>query len=73
MGERKSKLYRLENGIGSYWVIAKDPTDAESKLMNILNTSDYGFSKDRIVKEIHLIADEIYEGSIGIGGRFLVL
>jgi hypothetical protein len=73
MGERKSKLYKLINGIGIYWVIAKDPTDAENKLMDLLDKADYGFSKDRVVKEIHLIADEIYEGSSGISNKFLVV
>jgi hypothetical protein len=73
MEERKSKLYKLVNGIGIYWVIAKDPTDAENKLMGLLDKADYGFSKDRVVKEIHLIADEIYEGSSGISNKFLVV
>lgn len=73
MAERKSKLYRLVNGIGDYWVIAKDPTEAEDKLMLALNAADYGFTKDRVVKEIHLIADEIYGGSFGVSGKFLVI
>ena len=73
MGERKSKLYKLVNGIGIYWVIAKDPTDAENKLTALLDKADYGFSKNRVVKEIHLIAEEIYEGSFGISNRFLVV
>ena len=72
MEEKKSKLYKLVNGIGTYWVIAKDPTEAENKLMTILNDSDYGLSSQRIVKEIHFVADEAYSGSFGISGKFLV-
>jgi len=73
MGERKSKLYKLVNGIGTYWVIAKDPTDAENKLIAALNMAEYGFHKNRVAKEIHLIADEIYEGSFGISDKFLIV
>ena len=50
------KLYRLENGIGSWYVLALNPTAAETKLMNLLDELSYGFSKDRVVKEFHLIA-----------------
>jgi hypothetical protein len=51
------KLYKLITGLGTYWVIAKDPTEAETKLNTVLNAgSGYGFSE---VKEIHLVAQEI--------------
>ncbi len=72
MGERKSILYKLVTGLGTYWVIAKDPTDAETKITQILNRQDYGFTKDRVVMEIHRIADEISEDQFGITGKFLV-
>ena len=47
MEEQKSKLYKLVNGIGIYWVIAKDPTEAENKLISILNDADYGLNSKR--------------------------
>jgi hypothetical protein len=69
-----SKLYKLVNGIGTYWVIAKDPTDAETKLMALLDAgSGYGYSSNRKVTEIYLIAEEIYSPPTGLSGRFLVL
>jgi|GEM_PF-6915705 len=73
MAERKSKLYKLVNRIGTYWVIAKDPTDAETKLALLLNNADYGTTETRIVREIHFIADEVGDGSFGVSGKFLVI
>jgi len=56
------KLYKLINKIGTYWVVAKDPTEAESKLMKLLEAGDgYGFSGDRVVREIHFIADQVID------------
>ena len=72
MEEKKSKLYKLVNGIGIYWVIAKDPTEAENKLMSILNDADYGLSSKRVVTEIHFIANEAHSGAFGTIGKFLV-
>ncbi len=53
------KLYKLTTGLGDYWVIANDPTQAEHKLTTILDVADYGLTKKRIVTQINLIADEI--------------
>ena len=50
------KLYRLENTLGRWYVLAHDPTEAETKLMKLLEDNDYGFDPDRVVKEFHLIA-----------------
>lgn len=72
MGERKSKLYKLVNGIGDYWVIAKDPTEAEFKLNEMLTKAEYGNYKERVVTEIHIVANEMYSG-IGISQKFLIL
>lgn len=55
------KLYRLDNGIGSYWVIATDPTSAENKLIKILDINDYGFTEQRKVTCITVIAEAIEE------------
>lgn len=66
------KLYKLINRIGTYWVIAEDPTSAEKKLMALLNKADYGITKNRVVTEIHLVAEAIYESPFGLTDRFLV-
>ena len=71
--DKRQKLYKLINGIGIYWVIAKDPTEAENKLMDILNKSNYGFTKQRIVTEIHVISEEATSDPFGISGKFLIL
>jgi hypothetical protein len=69
------KLYRLVNGLGDYWVIANDPTEAENKLKEVLDAGDYGFSSKRIVKEIHLVAEEITKdkSSYNLTNRFLLI
>ena len=51
------KLYKIINGIGTYWVVANDPTQAEQKLLKLLNDADYGFSSQRPAQEIHVIAE----------------
>lgn len=62
-------LYRLHNGIGDYWVVATDPTQAESKLKEVLDHgSGYGFSSDRQVTQINLIAESIEKSSLPVGG-----
>jgi|CXWL01.1.fsa_nt_gi hypothetical protein len=67
------KLYKLINGLGIYWVVANDPTEAESKLMKLLNAGDgYGFYGNRTVNEIHLIADQITDEKF-LTGKNLVL
>ena len=52
-------LYKLSTGVGDYWVIASHPTEAEEKLTKVLNDSNYGHFKDRIVQSIHFIAKEV--------------
>lgn len=51
------KLYRLETGLinGDYWVLAKDPTEAENKLIAYLK--DYGFADKRKVTAIIPVAE----------------
>jgi hypothetical protein len=67
--EETLKLYRLINGIGTYFVIATDPTTAQTRLHQRLDKDSYGFSKDRQVKEIQLIADQITDDSLGLSGE----
>lgn len=52
-------LYRLICGLGTYFVIAEHPTQAQEKLEKILNDNDYGFDKDRVVTEIKSVATAI--------------
>lgn len=55
-------LFILEtNKLGSYYVIAESPNDAKAKLEKELNEADYGFSDDREVKVITLLAKELGE------------
>lgn len=65
------KLFKIENGIGTYWVIAEHPTQAEEKLKAILDANDYGFSDKRKAVTITVIA-EVVETNY-LTGKFLVL
>jgi len=70
------KLYQLTNGIGTYWVVAEHPTEAQEKLESNLNKADYGFGKDRVTKTITLIAENIEFDSNGnprFTNRFLIV
>lgn len=67
------KLYKLVTGFtnGEYYVLANDPTEAESKLNKYVD--GYGFTDDRKVKSIHIIAESKSENTNYIGGKNLVL
>lgn len=65
-------LYRLETQLGSYYVIAGHPTEAENKLTKILNAGDYGVIKQRTVTSIHLIATAITDPRF-LTDKFLVV
>lgn len=65
------KLYKIENRIGIYWVVANDPTEAENKLLKILNQYDYGFSNDRKIITITVIAEQITDQFLT--GKYLVI
>ena len=54
------KLFQLTTtGLGDYWVVANNPTEAENKLVNILNEYNYGYSTCRKVTIIKIIAEHI--------------
>ncbi len=54
------RLYRLENRINNNWyVIADNPTEAENILESALYTENYGFTEQRKVTKIELVATEI--------------
>lgn len=56
------KLYRLKTKMitsdlfHSVYVVANHPTDAERMVIDYLEKNDYGFSRDRQVIEIELLA-----------------
>jgi hypothetical protein len=52
-------LYKLTNGIGNYYVVAPDPTSAVKKLEDKLNEASFGWSGNRIVHTIAVVAKEI--------------
>lgn len=64
-------LYKLENKIGTYWVIANDPTEAVNKLKGILDKNDYGFYDNRKVNTITVVAESI--DNQFLTGKFLIL
>ncbi len=68
------KLYRLDTKLsdGTYWVLANDPTDAETKLSTFLYKHDYGFSNDRKVTSIMPIAESVSDEAF-ITGKKLIL
>ena len=66
------KLYKLTNKIGDWYVIAEDPTKAEYKLMAILDGSDYGYYKDRIVTNFELITKEADINSISHNNHLII-
>lgn len=63
-------LYKIENGIGTYWVVAEDLTEADEKLTKVLDYADYGFIAQRKTITITVIAEEVEDN---LTGKFLVL
>jgi hypothetical protein len=66
------KLYKVTNGTADWWVIADHPTEAEQKVKIHVNNTDYGFSKDRVVKSIEVIATKADDMSF-VTGHFLLI
>ena len=52
-------LYLLENGLGTWYLIATDPTSAQMFLEEQLNNENYGLDKERKVITIKLLAHEV--------------
>lgn len=65
------KLYGLKCGIGYYYVVATDPTDAERMLLKTLNDADYGYSSHREVSQIDVIAEAPTDRYLT--GKFLII
>ena len=58
------KLYRVHTKRCSVYVLAGSATEAECRLTNYLDKGDYGYSSDRIVTQIDVVADtDMYLGS----------
>lgn len=55
----KMNLYLLTNKLDDWYVLSNDSTSAENILMDALNKADYGFSKNRIITNIKILAREI--------------
>ena len=51
---------------GYPYVVANNPTDALKKVQVFLNENDLGFSKDRVMESIELLAEEGKYPSCGI-------
>ena len=62
------KLYRItlkglhgagiDTDYGNPYVVAKSPNEALKKVQDYLNENDYGFSHEREMKTIELLAEE---------------
>lgn len=66
------KLYKVTNEIGDWFIIAKHPTEAEDKLIEHLDKTDYGLSKNRVIKRIEIIATMADDDRF-ISGHFLLV
>ena len=64
-------LYKITNGIGTYWVVATDPTAACNKLKDMLDKADYGFYNKRKPTEIVVVSEQAREGYLT--DKFLIL
>lgn len=51
-------LYKIElNGLGTHYVVAKDPTAAYRLIRGEYDAKEYGFSKQRALVTVTLIAE----------------
>lgn len=51
-------LYKVTNGVGEFYAIAKDYGEAQVRVESFLDEEDYGFSSKRKTLKIELIATE---------------
>jgi hypothetical protein len=71
---KEYKLYLLTTaGLGDYYIVAKDPTSAESSLSKLLYSQDYGSSISRVVNNIKLLAKGVDRGFVNLGTQRLIL
>ena len=55
---RDKILYRITNGLGTFYVVSRTFDEAAELLQKRLNHSDYGYTSSREVKSIEVIAIE---------------
>lgn len=54
-------LYLLTTaGLGDFYVVEKCPTSAEKRLINLFIASDYGNPRRRLVTNIKVLSNELY-------------
>jgi hypothetical protein len=51
------KLYRVYTKSFEAYVVADKPNDAEREFKEWLNSQDYGYSSERVITKIELLAD----------------
>lgn len=66
------KLYTVTNKLGTWWVIADHPSEAENKVLEFLSNADYGFHDERKATTIQLIAEGATDYKF-ISGKFLII
>ena len=58
------KLFRITNGLGTFYVVAKSFDAAAEALESRLNKADYGFYQHREAKTIdHIATEHFFNGS----------
>lgn len=56
----KNKLYLVStSGLGEFYIVGSDPTQAEEKLLELLKQADYGTLSKRTVVCIKFLAQEL--------------
>lgn len=59
-------LYILTTkGLGDFFVLANNPTEAQESLLEVLGAGKYGFSDDRIVINIKWITETLRPSLMG--------
>ena len=70
--EKNNKLYKVTNEIGEWWVVATHPTEAEEKLVDLLNTVGCADYSQRIPTKIELIATQYIDKTFLVNHRLVV-
>jgi len=51
------KLYRVSTKSFSAYVVAKNPLEAEKEFKEWLDSEDYGYTSERVILQIELLAE----------------
>ena len=57
---REKNLYRIQNKIGEFYIVARSFDEAADELKDRLRKADYGFFQDRNVPRIEYLAAECF-------------